>query len=474
MIAKITNGNRIEGVNRMRFDFIKGTNYKKGKLRPNGKRMMKHTAFLLTFVMVSLLFSVNVSAAGDIYVDNRLSVHMGSLLFEYPLVKNGFGTSMHKVTDDLWFVDGADLVIVIPNEVGNDAKLKLTLGNAEWKFENDYAQLPDGKTIYGKDMLSTFDEAKGTYDDVDDTYTRTSDGGLKTTIGGKPYSEVLYRLEITPSKPNIATLTVINGYEPLSGSGVYYGYSSGDYLLRIPLVTFIEDEGVEATVTVEAGSGFHAIPKTPIIFASTKTDDIIVTPTPTLTPAPYPYYGGNTYGTSPAAPPSNEQTKPGTPGGPAGPPALLNPIHPAGASVKAAPSTNTLVLNGKETKFPAFVISDYNFLKLRDIAALLNGTEKQFSIGWDPHTNTVTIETGKGYTSVGDELKDLVNGNIKAVATPQKIIVDGKPISIAAYNINGYNYFRLRDIAILLNFAVDWEGTGGVITLDLKRGYSGE
>jgi len=42
------------------------------------------------------------------------------------------------------------------------------------------------------------------------------------------------------------------------------------------------------------------------------------------------------------------------------------------------------------------------------------------------------------------------NEAVKAVASPQTITVDGQPISTEVYNIDGNNYFKLRDLAMLL------------------------
>ncbi len=51
-----------------------------------------------------------------------------------------------------------------------------------------------------------------------------------------------------------------------------------------------------------------------------------------------------------------------------------------------------------------------------------------------------------------------------AVLSPQRLSVDGEYIDVEKYNINGNNYFKLRDIAYLLNgtpaqFSVFWDGS---------------
>lgn len=150
---------------------------------------------------------------------------------------------------------------------------------------------------------------------------------------------------------------------------------------------------------------------------------------------------------------------------------VLQPTRPAGTKVDAVKTKNTLILNGAEMSFPAVNIDGWNWLKLRDVAMLLNGTEKTFSLTYDPTTNIVDITTGGAYTPLGDELQDALANPVTAVASPQQIRLNGETVAVAAYNINGYNYFRLRDIAILLNFGVDFAEETGVITLDLTAAY---
>jgi hypothetical protein len=153
-------------------------------------------------------------------------------------------------------------------------------------------------------------------------------------------------------------------------------------------------------------------------------------------------------------------------------PSVMKQTRPAGTIVNALKTNNALILDGKEQIFPAVKIDDYNWLRLRDVAMLLNGTEKQFSIGYDAATNTITITTGEAYTPLGDELLDLLTEDIKAAASPQKLIFNGELIDVAAFNIGGYNYFRLRDLAILLDFGVIYDASSGSITLDLTEPYT--
>ena len=102
------------------------------------------------------------------------------------------------------------------------------------------------------------------------------------------------------------------------------------------------------------------------------------------------------------------------------------------------------------------------------------GTSKQFSLIYDETTRVIDIRTGQAYTPLGDELEDALEDVTDALATSQRVRVDGEFIDIAAYNVAGYNYFRLRDLAIILGFYVDYNEDTGEITLDLSKPYSEE
>jgi hypothetical protein len=150
----------------------------------------------------------------------------------------------------------------------------------------------------------------------------------------------------------------------------------------------------------------------------------------------------------------------------------MEPLHKAGEKVEATKTNNPLFLNDKETAFPAVKIGGWNWLKLRDFAMLLNSTDKQFSISYDAATNIIDIRTGQAYQPLGDELKDTLADIETAMASPQRLRVDGEFIDVAAYNIKGYNYFRLRDLAIILDFAIIYDEELAKITLDLENPYT--
>lgn len=60
------------------------------------------------------------------------------------------------------------------------------------------------------------------------------------------------------------------------------------------------------------------------------------------------------------------------------------------------------------------------------------------------------------------------------IASPSThhITVDGVPVSVEAYNIDGNNYFQLRDLARLVGFNVTWDNTTRTVEIDTDAGDS--
>lgn len=70
-----------------------------------------------------------------------------------------------------------------------------------------------------------------------------------------------------------------------------------------------------------------------------------------------------------------------------------------------------------------------------------------------------------------------VKGTATAAPTASKVLVNGAAISFDAYNIDGNNYFKLRDLAYALNgsakqFEVTWDGTNNAILLTSGTAYT--
>ncbi len=135
-----------------------------------------------------------------------------------------------------------------------------------------------------------------------------------------------------------------------------------------------------------------------------------------------------------------------------------------------ATEAKTLV-NGKKIDFEAYNIDGNNYFKLRDLAKVVSGTEKQFEIIWDQKKKAVNMLSHEAYTVVGGELEKKEVKDEKATVSNSVIYKDGKKAELKAYLIKGNNYFKLRDVAKAFDISIGWDNKTKTITVDTTKGY---
>jgi hypothetical protein len=90
------------------------------------------------------------------------------------------------------------------------------------------------------------------------------------------------------------------------------------------------------------------------------------------------------------------------------------------------------------------------------------GMKNQFK-----HIGTLALGMVLGASLVGGAAA----AGIVAQPTWQSIYVDGQQVEMEAYNINGNNYVKLRDIGKEVGFNVYWQDG---VQVDSTTGYTGE
>lgn len=143
---------------------------------------------------------------------------------------------------------------------------------------------------------------------------------------------------------------------------------------------------------------------------------------------------------------------------------ILSVVLVLGATsvVGAAPkSTVTVNVDGNPVELVAYNINDNNYFKLRDIANILKGTQAQFDVVWNQSAGAVEIVTGTPY-STEEELTTEVLINPDAITSSSPVYKNGARIVMAAYNIGGNNFLKLRDIAAAIDFGVTWSPESGI------------
>ena len=148
----------------------------------------------------------------------------------------------------------------------------------------------------------------------------------------------------------------------------------------------------------------------------------------------------------------------------------------------AVPTTSPIYINNVLTEFEAYNINGNNYFKLRDVALVLRGTEKQFQVIWNPSFKTVIdgksvrgavdMTSNKGYTPVGGEMSRGNGQNKHAVLTSSPLLKDGIQVtSVIGYNINDNNFFKLRDLGALFDFNVSWDGAKRAVIVNTAESY---
>lgn len=124
--------------------------------------------------------------------------------------------------------------------------------------------------------------------------------------------------------------------------------------------------------------------------------------------------------------------------------------------IPAQKSQQKIFLDGKQIEVGAYLIDSRNYVRLRDVAAVLNNTGSKFGVSYDNLEKCVLIKTNESYDKMPDDLKPFTAVNTKAFIHSPKIKIDGAQKYIRAGLINGNNYFQLRELSEYLDFGVDY------------------
>ncbi|NBI11713.1 hypothetical protein D1641_17235 [Colidextribacter sp. OB.20] len=154
---------------------------------------------------------------------------------------------------------------------------------------------------------------------------------------------------------------------------------------------------------------------------------------------------------------------------PTTPPALV--VEDIPASGTAVASTQAVEVDGKKVEFQMYALLDANgngtnYVKLRDLAHVLNGTAAQFAVGYS-NAAGITLTSSQPYQGNGSEMTTPFSGDRAYTGGGQSVQVNGNAVEMTAINLlddagGGYNYFKLRDLGTALGFKVDWSAARGI------------
>lgn len=123
----------------------------------------------------------------------------------------------------------------------------------------------------------------------------------------------------------------------------------------------------------------------------------------------------------------------------------------------AKPSADKVAVNGRQVSVQVYNIDGYNYFKLRDVAKMLVNLPDEFSVDYDPAAQLIVINTGWGYEGPKEFDKVVTTGVKTANPGNGDVMVNETIHHLTAYNIDGYNYFKLRDLGNAVGFQVGWD-----------------
>ena len=144
----------------------------------------------------------------------------------------------------------------------------------------------------------------------------------------------------------------------------------------------------------------------------------------------------------------------------------------ADPTVSALPNDAPFRVDGQAAAPTAFLIDGSNYIKLRDIAAMLADTEKGFAVAYDLATDSVALAGGRTYTPLGTELAGVRDAAVvQAGAGSQQITLDGAPLTLTAYMIDDENYVKLRDLAQAIDCGITYDPATQAVDLNPSLPY---
>lgn len=165
---------------------------------------------------------------------------------------------------------------------------------------------------------------------------------------------------------------------------------------------------------------------------------------------------------------------------------FANPDAPSSTNAPkvAYATTYSILVDGKPVEFKAYALkdekgNDTNYLKVRDVAYILNGSQAQFNVDWDGAAGSIVLQTKTPYTTAnGSEMAATFSGNQPYQSNPATVLVDGEKTSFDAITLtdssnSGHTYFKVRDLGKYLGFEVTWDSAKGAIVIDTTKPYSG-
>lgn len=122
----------------------------------------------------------------------------------------------------------------------------------------------------------------------------------------------------------------------------------------------------------------------------------------------------------------------------------------------AVPNNALVLVDNTPVNLLSYNIQDFTYYRLRDLAVVLKDSNASFDIEWNAEVKRIDINPHSPYAETAPADVQGQSGNRIAIHSQDALQVAGKTPQVKAYKIDGNNFYKLRDLAPLLGFQVEW------------------
>ena len=138
--------------------------------------------------------------------------------------------------------------------------------------------------------------------------------------------------------------------------------------------------------------------------------------------------------------------------------------------VDAKKNNQRIALDGAEVKVGTYLVEDYTYIKLRDVAAILNETSNRFNLGRSIEDKSIlVIDLNGSYDILDSDLQEITKEKAKASVGVTKVDIFGEIKQLKTALIDGFNYVQLRDLAKLVGFEVGYDAKNKTILINTSK-----
>jgi len=135
----------------------------------------------------------------------------------------------------------------------------------------------------------------------------------------------------------------------------------------------------------------------------------------------------------------------------------------------AIPSITKVLLNGKAITLDSYLIDTINYIKLDDIATMLNNTDRNFNFTWNAKKTELELEYNTPLKTVSGKMTKKDGKPKKATLASIRFNTCVGSSSNPAYKIGDNYYFTLKDLMSELVISTDYDEETQTVILDITN-----